>query len=250
MIIRNGAKKISLQTSFGNLIIIRNGAKKNKSPNFVWGLNKKQQTQYFSWNFVPQMQFGDLLFLHRFFFLLLLLWTCVKIFDLNYIGNCQRDFHKTWHIQTCILNRTGRIFWPKKNRMRMAAIFKLAADKIGRYNVLCIIMLSVNFFCNISSYDILAYHKERGLIVFGCKHRSPQTTPMLEFRALLGSLLSELIEFERWAEIRRLYIAMINSTDKISTRVSCSIVVIFIVFSQVDVIVLWHKLVWLFDVSG
>ena len=25
-------------------------------------------------------------------------WTYVKIFDLNYIGNCQRDFHKTWHI--------------------------------------------------------------------------------------------------------------------------------------------------------
>ena len=25
-------------------------------------------------------------------------WTYVKIFDLTYIGNCQRDFHKTWHI--------------------------------------------------------------------------------------------------------------------------------------------------------
>ena len=46
------------------------------------------------------------------------------------------------------------------------------------------------------------------------------------------------------------YIAMINSTDKISTHVSCSIVVIFIVFSQVDVIELRHKLVRLFDVSG
>jgi hypothetical protein len=43
-----------------------------------------------------QTKFGDLLFLHR--FLLLLLWTYVKIFDLTYIGNCQRDFHKTWHI--------------------------------------------------------------------------------------------------------------------------------------------------------
>jgi hypothetical protein len=32
------------------------------------------------------------------------------------------------------------------------------------------------------------------------------------------------------------YIAMINSNDKISTRVSCSIVLVFIVFSQVDVI--------------
>jgi hypothetical protein len=31
-----------------NVIIIRNGAKKKKSPNFVWGLNKKQQTQYVS----------------------------------------------------------------------------------------------------------------------------------------------------------------------------------------------------------
>jgi hypothetical protein len=38
--------------------------------------------------------------------------------------------------------------------------------------------------------------------VFGCKHRSPQTTPISEFRALLGSLLSEVIEFERWAEIK------------------------------------------------
>jgi hypothetical protein len=40
----------------------------------------------------PQTKFGDLLFLLRF---LLLLWTYVKIFDLTYIGNCQRDFHKT-----------------------------------------------------------------------------------------------------------------------------------------------------------
>ena len=43
----------------------------------------------------PQTKFGDFLFLHR---LLLLLWTYVKIFDLTYIRNCQRDFHKTWHI--------------------------------------------------------------------------------------------------------------------------------------------------------
>jgi hypothetical protein len=43
----------------------------------------------------PQAKFGDLLFLHRF---LLLLLTYVKIFDLTYIGNCLRDFHKTWHI--------------------------------------------------------------------------------------------------------------------------------------------------------
>jgi hypothetical protein len=33
IIIRNGVKTISLQTSFGDLIIIRNSAKKNKSPN-------------------------------------------------------------------------------------------------------------------------------------------------------------------------------------------------------------------------
>ena len=52
------------------------------------------------------------------------------------------------------------------------------------------------------------------------------------------------------SSIKEGYIAMINSTDKISTRVSCSMVVIFIVFSQVGVIELWHKLVWLFDVSG
>jgi hypothetical protein len=44
---------------------------------------------------------------------------------------------------------------------------------------------------------------QRGLIVFGCKHRSPQATPISEFRALLGSLLSEVIEFERWAEIKK-----------------------------------------------
>jgi hypothetical protein len=25
-------------------------------------------------------------------------WAYVKIFDLTYIGNRQRDFHKTWHI--------------------------------------------------------------------------------------------------------------------------------------------------------
>ena len=31
------------------------------------------------------------------------------------------------------------------------------------------------------------------------------------------------------------YIAMINSADKISMRVSCSIVDVFIMFSQVDV---------------
>jgi membrane protein YdbS with pleckstrin-like domain len=52
------------------------------------------------------------------------------------------------------------------------------------------------------------------------------------------------------SSINESYIAMINSTDKISARVSCSIVVVFIVFSQVDVIELRHKLVWLFDVSG
>ena len=48
----------------------------------------------------PQTKFRYLLFLHRFLLLLLLLllWTYVKIFDLTYIGNCQRDFHKTWHI--------------------------------------------------------------------------------------------------------------------------------------------------------
>ena len=50
------------------------------------------------------------------------------------------------------------------------------------------------------------------------------------------------------SSIKECYIVMINSTDKISMRVSCSMVVIFIVFSQVDVIELWHKLVWLFDV--
>jgi hypothetical protein len=37
---------------------------------------------------------------------------------------------------------------------------------------------------------------------------------------------------------------MINSTDKISTRVSCSIVVIFIVFSQVDVILSNYDINW------
>jgi membrane protein YdbS with pleckstrin-like domain len=52
------------------------------------------------------------------------------------------------------------------------------------------------------------------------------------------------------SSIKEGYIAMINSTDKISMRVSCSIVVVFIVFSQVDAIELWHTLVWLFDVSG
>ena len=78
------------------------------------------------------------------------------------------------------------------------------------YNVLCIIMRSVNFFCNISSYDILAYHKERGLIVFGCKHRSPHATPISEFMALLGSLLSEVIEFERWAEIKKIIYAHVS----------------------------------------
>ena len=45
------------------------------------------------------------------------------------------------------------------------------------------------------------------------------------------------------------YIAMINSTDKISTRVSCSIVVVSIVFTRCFS-ELRHKLVWLFDVSG
>jgi hypothetical protein len=34
-----------------------------------------------------------------------------------------------------ILNKVGRIFWPKKNRERMAAIFKLAADKIGKISM-------------------------------------------------------------------------------------------------------------------
>jgi hypothetical protein len=52
------------------------------------------------------------------------------------------------------------------------------------------------------------------------------------------------------SSIKECYKAMINSIDKISTRVSCSIVVVFIVFSQVDVIELWYRLVWLFDVSG
>ena len=54
IIIRNGAKTLSLQTSFGDLIIIRNGAKKNKSPNFVWGLNKKQSKH----NMSPETSFG------------------------------------------------------------------------------------------------------------------------------------------------------------------------------------------------
>jgi hypothetical protein len=54
IIIRNGAKTISLQTSFGDLIIIRNGAKKKKSPNFVWGLNKKQSKH----NMSPETSFG------------------------------------------------------------------------------------------------------------------------------------------------------------------------------------------------
>ena len=43
------------------------------------------------------------------------------------------------------------------------------------------------------------------------------------------------------SSIKEGYIAMIISTDKISTRVSCGIVVIVIVFSQVDVIELWLK---------
>jgi hypothetical protein len=51
---RNGAKTISLQTSFGDLIIIRNGAKK-KSPNFVWGLNKKQSKH----NMSPETSFVE-----------------------------------------------------------------------------------------------------------------------------------------------------------------------------------------------
>ena len=42
IIIRNGAKTISLQTSFGDLIIIRNGAKTRSPQNFAWGLNKKR----------------------------------------------------------------------------------------------------------------------------------------------------------------------------------------------------------------
>jgi hypothetical protein len=54
IIIRNSAKTLSLQTSFGDLIIIRNGAKKNKSPNFVWGLNKKQSKH----NMSPETSFG------------------------------------------------------------------------------------------------------------------------------------------------------------------------------------------------
>ena len=40
ILIRNGAKTISLQTSFGDLIIIiRNSAKTRSPQNFVWGLN-------------------------------------------------------------------------------------------------------------------------------------------------------------------------------------------------------------------
>ena len=54
IIIRNSAKTLSLQTSFGDLIIIRNGAKKNKSPNFVWGLNKKQSKH----NMSPETSIG------------------------------------------------------------------------------------------------------------------------------------------------------------------------------------------------
>ena len=46
------------------------------------------------------------------------------------------------------------------------------------------------------------------------------------------------------SSIKEGYIAMINSTDKISTRVSCSIVVIFIVFSQVDVILSNYDINW------
>jgi hypothetical protein len=52
--------------------------------------------------------------------------------------------------------------------------------------------------------------EKRGLIVFGCKHRSPQTTPISEFRALLGSLLSEVIEFERWTEIKKIIYAHVS----------------------------------------
>ena len=36
------------------------------------------------------------------------------------------------------------------------------------------------------------------------------------------------------SSINESYIAMINSTDKISARVSCSIVVVFIVFSMLS----------------
>ena len=56
-------------------------------------------------------------------------WTYVKMFDLTYIGNCQRDFHKTWNIY---LSRVGRIFWPKKSRM--VAIVKMAIVKISMFS--------------------------------------------------------------------------------------------------------------------
>ena len=52
--------------------------------------------------------------------------------------------------------------------------------------------------------------------MFGCKHRSPQTTPISEFRALLASLLSEVIEFERWAEIKKIiyaHVSFVNLTS-------------------------------------
>jgi hypothetical protein len=51
IIIRNSAKTISLQTSFGDLIIIiRNSAKTRSPQNFVWGLNnnnnKKKRSKH------------------------------------------------------------------------------------------------------------------------------------------------------------------------------------------------------------
>jgi hypothetical protein len=51
--IRNGAKTISLQTSFGDLIIIRNSAKKKVSKLHL-GLNKKQSKH----NMSPEILFG------------------------------------------------------------------------------------------------------------------------------------------------------------------------------------------------
>ena len=54
---RNGAKTISLPTSFGDLIIIRNGAKTRSPENFVWGLNKKRCKNKKS----PKTSLGDLI---------------------------------------------------------------------------------------------------------------------------------------------------------------------------------------------
>jgi hypothetical protein len=55
IIIINGAKTISLQTSFEDLIIIRNGAKKKISlQTLFWGLDKKQSIH----NMSPETSFG------------------------------------------------------------------------------------------------------------------------------------------------------------------------------------------------